>query len=53
VGKTLAEATVGVGLRILRGSTLIGFWEAEAAHLKAGDRIIEIIPEHLFPKVRA
>jgi voltage-gated potassium channel len=53
VGKSLAEATVGVGLRILRGSSIFGFWEAEAKHLQAGDRIIEIIPEHLFPEIRA
>lgn len=52
VGKALSEASVGIGLRILRGPTMIGFWEPEANQLQSGDRIIEIIPEHLFPEIR-
>lgn len=50
VGKSLKEAAVGTGLRILRGAQTIGFWEKDADELKAGDRIIEVIPTHAFPK---
>jgi voltage-gated potassium channel len=53
VGKSLKEAAVGIGLRILRGNDVIGFWEVEAGRLEAGDKIIEIIPAHAFPKVPA
>ena len=51
VGKSLKKAAVGVGLRILRGDQSIGWWEPGAGKLKAGDRIIEVIPDHLFPRV--
>ena len=51
VGKSLAEAAVGIGMRILREGETIGFWEEAAKELKAGDRIIEVIPEYLFPKI--
>ena len=51
VGKALKEAAVGVGLRIMRNGKAIGWWERGAAKLKAGDRIIEVIPDHLFPRV--
>ena len=34
----------GLGVRIYRGDTVIGFWEAEAKMLEAGDIIVEIIP---------
>lgn len=51
VGKPLSEAAIGVGMRILRDGETIGFWEDGARELKAGDRIIEIIPEYLFPKI--
>ena len=51
VGKTLADAAIGMGLRILRGGECIGFWEDGAKKLEPGDRIIEIIPDYLFPKV--
>jgi voltage-gated potassium channel len=51
VGKSLKEAAVGVGLRILRGDQPIGFWEKGANKLEAGDRIIEVIPAHAFPAV--
>lgn len=52
VGKSLSEAAIGMGLRIMRGQIVIGFWEPKAGKLEPGDRIIEIIPEHLFPKIR-
>lgn len=53
IGKSLQEVAIGIGLRIQRGTTSIGFWEKEADRLELGDRITEIIPEHLFPKVPA
>ena len=34
----------GLGVRIYRGDTVIGFWESEAKKLEAGDIIVEIIP---------
>ena len=51
VGKPLQDAAVGMGLRIMRKGHSIGWWEKGAAKLKAGDRIIEVIPDHLFPRV--
>ena len=51
VGKSLHEAAVGIGMRIMRDGDSIGFWEDAAKELKAGDRIIEVIPEYLFPKI--
>ena len=51
VGKSLKEAAIGVGLRVLRNDDNIGFWEEGADRLEEGDRIIEVIPCHLFPKV--
>ena len=53
VGKSLGEAAIGIGMRIMRDGESIGFWEEGAKQLKAGDRIIEVIPEYLFPKVAA
>jgi voltage-gated potassium channel len=53
VGKPLQRAAVGLGLRILRGDQEIGWWEEGAGMLEAGDQIIEIIPDHLFPRVPA
>ena len=53
VGKSLKEAAIGVGLRILRGDQIIGFWEQEAGRLETGDKIIEVIPAHAFPEVPA
>lgn len=51
VGKSLSQAAVGIGMRIMRDGEAIGFWEDAARELQAGDRIIEVIPEYLFPKV--
>lgn len=52
VGKSLSEAAIGMGMRIMRDGEPIGFWEEAASELKPGDRIIEVIPEYLFPKIR-
>ena len=52
VGKSLSDAAVGIGMRILRNGESIGFWEEGARELQAGDRIIEVIPEYLFPKIK-
>jgi len=51
VGKSLSEAAIGLGMRIMRDGEAIGFWEEGARELRAGDRIIEVIPEYLFPKI--
>jgi voltage-gated potassium channel len=51
VGKSLSEAAIGLGMRIMRDGEPIGFWEEGAKELKPGDRIIEVIPEYLFPKI--
>lgn len=51
IGKSLQEAAVGIGLRVVRGSEPIGWWEKSADRLELGDRIIEVIPDHLFPRV--
>jgi voltage-gated potassium channel len=53
IGKSLQEVAVGIGLRVQRGKESIGFWEEGADRLELGDRITEVIPEHLFPKVPA
>ena len=44
IGQPLAAVTTGLGVRIDRGGTLIGFWEAAAKALQAGDVIVEIVP---------
>lgn len=44
VGQPLNSIATGQPLRILRGERRIGFWEAEAARLEAGDRLIEVVP---------
>jgi voltage-gated potassium channel len=51
VGKSLQDAAVGIGLRVLRDGESIGFWEKGADKLELGDRVIEVIPTHAFPKV--
>ncbi len=53
VGKSLKDAAVGMGLRVLRDGETIGFWEPGADKLETGDRIIEVIPAHCFPKTPA
>ena len=47
----MSEAAIGIGMRIMREGESIGFWEDAARELMPGDRIIEVIPEYLFPKV--
>nr|WP_244501552.1 potassium channel family protein [Sphingomonas gellani] len=42
VGKPLSAITTGLGLRIYRGSTPHGYWDAEAAMLEPGDIIVEV-----------
>jgi voltage-gated potassium channel len=44
VGKPLSAIATGLGVRIYRDGDLHGFWEAEAAALRAGDLIVEIVP---------
>ena len=45
IGKPLSElASGGRGLRIYRQGKAIGFWEAGAQWLEAGDQIVEIAP---------
>ena len=53
VGKSLDEAAIGIGMRVLRNGESIGFWEEGAKALRSGDRIIEVIPEYLFPKIKS
>ncbi len=51
VGQSLGCVAIGVGLRVVRDGKEIGFWEKAADRLELGDRIIEVIPEHLIPRV--
>jgi voltage-gated potassium channel len=44
IGKPLSAVTSGIGLRIYRGKGCHCFWEPEAAHLQAGDVIVEVVP---------
>nr|WP_243451005.1 potassium channel family protein [Sphingosinicella sp. CPCC 101087] len=44
LGKPLASIATGMGVRVYRDGQPIGFWERECETLKAGDRIIEIVP---------
>jgi voltage-gated potassium channel len=44
IGQPLAGILSGLGLRIHRGDSIIGFWEPAAAVLQSGDEIIEIVP---------
>lgn len=43
-GKPLSAITRGLGLRIYRDGMPFGFWEPEAASLRPGDCIVEILP---------
>ena len=51
LGARLGSVAAANCARILRGGKSIGWWERGASKLKAGDRIIEVIPDHLFPRV--
>ena len=53
VGQSLSAVAIGLGLRVVRDGKEIGFWEKAAERLELGDRIIEIIPEHMIPRVPA
>jgi voltage-gated potassium channel len=53
VGQSLGAVAIGLGLRIVRDGKEIGFWEKASERLELGDRIIEIIPEHMIPRVPA
>jgi voltage-gated potassium channel len=45
VGRPLRDlASGGQGLRIYRDERAIGFWEADAQQLRAGDVVVEIMP---------
>ena len=44
VGKTLGELKTGLGLRVLRGSSIYGFWDDGASRLQDGDVVIEVVP---------
>lgn len=44
VGKPLRAIGPGLGVRLLRRGVPIGFWEAGAEVIEAGDQIIEIVP---------
>lgn len=44
IGLALDDLKSGKGVRIYRGERIIGFWEAEANVLQAGDTIVEITP---------
>lgn len=44
VGKSLADLTTGLGVRVLRDGKPIGFWETAAGALRAGDIVVEIVP---------
>jgi len=44
IGIPLRAITTGLGHRIYRGGTMIGFWEPEASRLEAGDVILEVVP---------
>ena len=45
VGRNLSDlASGGMGLRIYRGEEVIGFYQREAAVLREGDVVVEIVP---------
>jgi voltage-gated potassium channel len=43
-GMSLSQIASGLGVRIYRGETPHGYWEAEAQSLLPGDVIVEILP---------
>ena len=44
VGKSLAAIATGLGVRVYREGRPLGFWEEEVGVLRAGDKIVEIVP---------
>jgi voltage-gated potassium channel len=44
IGKALSQVGAGLGVRVYRAETPIGFWEEAARSLQEGDWIIEIVP---------
>jgi voltage-gated potassium channel len=47
IGMPLAGLTTGLGVRLLRGTEAISFWEDGAKALQTGDRLVEIVPNHI------
>jgi voltage-gated potassium channel len=47
-GRSLAELSTGLGVRVYRDGRPIGFWEEGAKALCTGDRIVEIVPGAAF-----
>src|SRR5690606_3446609 len=43
-GRSLAELSSGLAVRVYRGGEHFGFWEPESASLQPGDIIVEIVP---------
>jgi voltage-gated potassium channel len=43
VGRPLADLATGLGVRLYRDGVAHGFWEPEAASLRAGDVVVEIM----------
>jgi voltage-gated potassium channel len=43
-GRSLAELSSGLGVRVYRGAEHFGFWEPETQSLQPGDIIVEIVP---------
>ena len=43
-GRPLVQSDRSLGLRVIRDGRPIGFWEDGARELRAGDRVIEIVP---------
>jgi len=46
IGQPLSGLKTGLGVRIYRAGIPIGFWEAGAQALLAGDEIVEIVPSN-------
>jgi len=49
-GRSLAELSTGLGVRVYRDGKPIGFWEEGAKSLCEGDRIVEIVPSVALEK---
>ncbi|WP_375270142.1 potassium channel family protein [Sphingomonas sp.] len=43
IGRALDTITTGKALRLYRDHQAYGFWDKEAQHLRAGDRIVEVV----------